>query len=307
MAVDHANDLVVITCASGKQGSHLVPLVHGKWKRLRLAINSSSSEERLKKQYPDAEVVRGDMAIAADAARLLKGSTAVFYVGPSMHPHETECGFNMIEAAVAESKSGTFKHFVFSSVINTQLQKLLNHDCKRFVEENLMESGLSYTILQPSHFFENTPVGMLMQQEKPVYPIAYNPAIKFSFTAARDMGEAAAVILDEREKHYFAIYPIVSTLPVTYTEFLSTVGDAMGKPIRVEQKPFEAAVEGLIQRFFAGRDVDPIVLDTAERLLLYYNRRGILGNPSVLEMLVGRKATSGQEWAESQVKALKQV
>jgi uncharacterized protein YbjT (DUF2867 family) len=307
MVVDYDNDLVVITCASGKQGSHLILLVHGKWKRLRLAVNSSSSEEQLKKRYPDTEVVRGDMAIAADAARLLKGSTVVFYVGPSMHPREADCGFNMIEAAVAESKAGTFKHFVFSSVVNTQLRKLLNHDCKRLVEECLMESGLNYTILQPSHYFENTPVGILMQQEKPFYPMAYNPAIKFSFTSLRDMDEAAAVILDEREKHYFALYQIISTMPIAYTEFLSAIGNAMGKPIRVEQKPFEAAVEGLLQRFFPGREVDPTVFDTAERLLLYYNRRGILGNPSVLEMLIGRRATSCKEWAELQVKALKQA
>lgn len=55
----------------------------------------------------------------------------------SFHPHETEIGYNVIDACVAASKeSGSkFKHFVFSSVLCTQLRKLLNHDCKRYVEE----------------------------------------------------------------------------------------------------------------------------------------------------------------------------
>jgi uncharacterized protein YbjT (DUF2867 family) len=306
MAVDYTTDLLVITCASGKQATHLLPHLSD-WKRLRLAVNSPSSEERLKKQYPDAEVVRGDMSNAADAARLLKGSTAVFYVGPSLHPREADCGFNMVEAAMAEATLGTFKHFVFSSVANTQLQKLLNHNCKRLVEESLIESGLNYTILQPSHFFENTPIGLLMQQEQPYYPIPYNPAQKHSFTALRDMGEASAVVLNEREKHYFALYPVISTMPTTYTDFLKVVGNAIGKPIRVEQTPFEVAIAGLIKRLFADKEVDPAVVDSAERLLLYYNRRGVLGNPSVLEMIIGRKATSDRAWAELQVKALKGV
>jgi uncharacterized protein YbjT (DUF2867 family) len=306
MSVDYANDLLVITCASGKQASHLLPHL-SQWKRLRLAVNSVSSEERLKRQYPDAEIVQGDMSNAADAARLLKGSTAVFYVGPSLHPRETDCGINMIEAAMAEAKSGTFKHFVFSSVAATQLQKLLNHECKRLVEESLMESGLNYTILQPSHFFENTPIGLLMQQDQPFLPTPYNPAVEHSFTALRDIGEASAVVLNKREQHYFAIYPIISTMPTPYVDFLKAVGDAIGKPIRVEQKPFQAAVDGLIKRLFGDAEVDRAVVDIAERLLLYYNRRGILGNPSVLEMIVGRKATSCQQWAELQVKALKSV
>lgn len=41
---------------------------------------------------------------------------------------------------------------MYSSVLNPQLRKLMNHDCKRHVEEYLIESGLNFTVLQPSHF-----------------------------------------------------------------------------------------------------------------------------------------------------------
>lgn len=34
----------------------------------------------------------------------------------------------------------------------------------------------------------------------------------------------------------------------------------------------------------------------AERVLLFYNRKGLVGNPDVLEMVLGRKATSFEEW-----------
>jgi uncharacterized protein YbjT (DUF2867 family) len=305
MAVDLENDLVLVTCASGKQGSALIPQLLGKWKRIRLAAYSASSEECLKKQYPDTEVVRADMAISADAKRIIQGVTSVFYVGPSLHPHETECGYHMVDAAIAESKSGKFQHFIFSSVVGTQLSKLINHDCKRKVEEYLMESGLNYTILQPSHFFENTPVGLFMQQDQPVYPTAYGPNIQMSFTAIRDIGEVAANVLEQRGKHYFAEYPIISTMPMKYSDFLDILGKEIGKQIRIEQKPFEEAVDGLIKRFFQGKEVVPQTVDIVERLLLYYTRRGILGNTFTTKCLLEREPTSCEEWAQLHVKAFK--
>lgn len=307
MAVDHQNDLILVTCASGKQASALIPQLLGKWKRLRLAVNSASSEERLKTQYPNTniEVLRADMAIAADAKRLIEGVTSVFYVGPTLHIHETECGYHMVDAAIAESKFGKFQHFVFSSVVGTQLSKLMNHDCKRKVEEYLMESGLNYTILQPSHFFENTPFGMLMSQDEPVYLTPYGPSIQMSFTALRDMGEVTANVLEQRQKHFFAEYPVISTMPMKYSDFLDVLGKEMGKTVRVEQKPFEQAVDGLIKRFFPDQQAVPQTVDIVERLLLYYTRRGILGNTFTTKCLLEREPMSCEDWARDQVKAFK--
>lgn len=78
MSIDFENDVVLLTCASGRQCSRLIPLLYGKWKQLRLLVNSASSEERLKAQYPDATVVRADMSRAEDARRVLSGVTTFF-------------------------------------------------------------------------------------------------------------------------------------------------------------------------------------------------------------------------------------
>lgn len=143
----------------------------------------------------------------------------------------------MIDAAVEEARGGNFKHFVLSSVLNTQLRKMMNHDCKRYVEEYLMESGLSYTILQPAHLMEMFPVPLLIQQDNPVYTANWDPTVPFSFVALRDLGEAAAKVLNERETHYFAQYSLVSAGPYPYTEVVKIVGKEIGKEIRIEQRP----------------------------------------------------------------------
>ena len=131
-----AEGLVVLTGAGGRICSHLIPLLYG-GKRLRLVINSAGSLDRLKAQYPQAEVEQADLTIPADARRVIKRATALFHVGPSFHQHETEIGYNMVDAAVQETQDGAFKHFVYSGVIQSQLRKLLNHDCKRYVAEYL--------------------------------------------------------------------------------------------------------------------------------------------------------------------------
>lgn len=292
MPVDHSNDLLLVTCASGKQAGHLLPHLVAKWKRLRLVVHSSSSQQRLKENYPNAEVIKADLAEPHEASLLFRGVTAVYHIGPSFHPRETQIGYNMIDAAIMETKHGRFKHFVFSSVINSQLQKLMNHDCKRYVEEYLMESGLNYTILQPTHFMDLFPIQEMLSQEKPMYEANWSVDIPFSFLDLQDFGEASAAVLNQREKHYLAQYNLVSTeRPLPYREFVGIVSKEIGKTIEVRQKPYEDAVVSFLNMLFGSDNTDPRTRDTAQRIILYYNNHGLRGNSNALQWLLGRKPT----------------
>lgn len=84
MPADYEQDRVLVTCASGKQGTDLIPQLYGKWKKLRLQVVSDSSKEQLRKQYPNAEVVQADLAMVQDCKRILEGVTACYFVGPSL-------------------------------------------------------------------------------------------------------------------------------------------------------------------------------------------------------------------------------
>jgi len=300
------DDLIVITCASGKQCSHLIPnLYETPSTRLRLVVNSENSLDRLQQQYPSAEVIQADLTSTSNVARILQGATAVYHVGPSFHAHETQIGYQMIDAAIKESKQGGFKHFVYSSVLNSQIRKMLNHDCKRYVEEYLIESGLNYSILQPTHFMDSFPIAMLMQMEKPVYHANWDPSIAFSSVALRDLGEASAKVLKEREKHYYAQYALCSTGPETYEELVATAGKVIGRDIKIEQRSYEDAVAALLKIIYGTEDVPLGTRDGAQRMVLYYNFRGLVGSPNVLEWLLGRKPTSRAEWARLQVEKIR--
>jgi uncharacterized protein YbjT (DUF2867 family) len=308
MSPNFSSDLILVTCASGKQCKYLVPILAAKWKRLRLQVNSSASKARLQKQFPNAEVIQADLANSVEVPNLMKGVTSVYHVGPSFHPHETSIAYSMIDAAVQESKTGQFQHFVLSSVLNSQFRKMLNHDCKRYEEEYLMESGLAYTILQPAHFMDTFPVGMLMAQEAApaVYKANWDPDIPFSFVSTKDLSAAAAKVLEDREKHFYAVYPLVSVRNTTYRQKVDIVSQVLGKEIKVEQRSFEESVQALLAMLGMGKpnEVDPRVRDAAERMLLFYNRRGLLGNENVLTWLLGREPTGHEEWVKGEVEAI---
>jgi uncharacterized protein YbjT (DUF2867 family) len=275
MPANVSTDLLVITCASGKQVSTLLPLLSD-WKHIRLVVKTESSQGRLSKVHPHAEVVVADLAIPIDCTQVLKDATCVYHIGPSFHPHEDAIGQNMIDAALQVKD---FKHFIYSSVLNSQLRKLMNHDVKRYVEEYLMESGLEYTILQPTHFMDMFPLAKLKEAkgDEVTYPANWNPEVEFSFVSLKDLAEAAQIVIQQREKHFGAAYNIVGTEKLSYNKACEIAGSVLGKKVVVKQKSFEEAVGGFEAMMFGG-NVDIRVKDELERMLLYYNRHGLVGN-----------------------------
>ena len=269
MSVNFKEDLVLVTGASGKQCGHLLPHLAAKFDRLRLVVKSDASRLRLVKQYPRAEVLQMDMADQNQTVKMLKGVASLYHIGPSFHCQELEIGYNMINAALDEARNGNFQHFVMASVINTQIRKLMNHDVKRYIEERLIESGLNFTIMQPCIFMDAFPIPLLASQEKPVYMANWNTDLPFSFTALKDLGEAGARILCEREKHYLAQYQLVSSGPHTYRQAVRIVSKAIGKDIVIEQRTHEDALEFYLNMLFGAGPHHPITRDTTERLLIY--------------------------------------
>ncbi|KAF2472974.1 NAD(P)-binding protein [Lindgomyces ingoldianus] len=308
MPADPSTDLLLITCASGKQASALLPLLPH-WKNMRLVVHSPTSKTRLQSQYPHAEVLNTDLYSPTATSSLIRNANVVLHIGPSYHPHETEIGYMMIDAAVTayDSGKGHLKHFILSSVLNTQLRKMMNHDCKRYVEEYVIESGLPYTILQPTTFMDNLPIPVFMKEERPVFRCGWDTDIQFSWIALKDLAEGMNKVLEEREKHFSAQYPLVSTHDtVSFAQAISIIGDKLGKKIEVETALFKEAVDNLCLRVYGTTEgVDQRSRDAAQRMILFYDNRGLVGNPNVLEWLLGREATQFGEWVEGNMGEVK--
>ncbi|CAK4030886.1 Hypothetical predicted protein [Lecanosticta acicola] len=307
MAVDYNNDLLLITAASGKQATALLPHLAPRFKRLRLQCISDSSRKRLQEEYPNAEAIQSDFSDLTKAKTLLKGVATCYLITPAFHPREAQHGINMVDAATQNYRcgEGPFKHLIFSSVIHSSIRAMANHDNKRYVEEALVDADIPYTILQPTHIMDTTPIRMIAEQETPVFKARFDPRTEFSFVCTYDIGEAVAKIIMHREQHLYATYQLVSTSePLNYVEAMGIVSQVIGKTVRIERLSVDEAVEGFRGLIAAGtpEQDSQALLSNAARMFVYYNRNGLKGNSNVLQMLLGRKPLEYREWVERQLK-----
>jgi hypothetical protein len=145
------------------------------------------------------------------------------------------------------------------------------------------------------------PIAKLLSSPNPevTFPCNWNPDVEFTFLALSDLASAAKVVLEERERHFYASYELVGTDKMTYREICGVAGEVTGKKVKVVKRDLEGAAEGLLGLFANNKgEVDNETRDGAERLLLYYNRRGLVGNRNVLAWLIAREPKTWREWAE---------
>lgn len=295
-------DLLLITAASGKQASALLPQLTGRGKRLRLNVSTNASAEKLQRQYPTAEVTTHDLADPHACAQLLEDVSACYLVTPGFHEREANCGINMISAATTQAKNGgPFKYILLSSVIFPGKSKLLNHDSKRQIEEYLIESPLAYTIVQPTHLMESLDLPGFIRGSGSTIARFWNPETRFSLVSTREVGEACAKILDAPEKHLYATYQLVGTAePMSYTEAGRIIGEEVGRDVRLDWKSLEESTRIFVSVMTGGKPEEASfeMKQGVGKMFMYYNDKGLIGNSNVLKMLLGRKPMGYREWVK---------
>ena len=190
-----------------------------------------------------------------------------------MSVHETYIGVNVIQAA---EKAGV-QHFIFSSVLHPLRSKLLNHGVKREVEEYLIEAPLNWTILQPTHFMQNT--SPVQAVKTGTLPVGYNPDNEMGFIDLRDLADVTKRIIDEPEKHYRARYELCGE-NASYTQYAQLISQVSGEQVQAVK------VDGLAldKRVSNG---DRNFEDRFARMFYYYDRWGLVGNSNILGWLLG--------------------
>lgn len=84
------------------------------------------------------------------------------------------------------------------------------------------------------------------------------------------------------------------------------VSKEIGQEVELKQMTYEESVEGFLKRIFGGREgADMENVDATERILLYYNRRGLVGSSNVCEWLLGRKPTGWLEWMRGEIEVIR--
>lgn len=264
--------LILAIGAAGKFAGMVVPELAKRGANVRGFVKSPE-EKKTPMAAGAAEVVIGNLVDEASVRAAMKGVDRVFYIAPAFLRHEAEIGVRVVEAA----KDAGVRRFVFSSVIHPILSALGNHAEKGPVEEALLSSGMEYSFLHPTVFFQNFSSSWASVVKTGVFAEPWSADTRFSRVDYRDVAEVAAIALTE-DRLLYGTFELCADGWLNRHEVAAIMGDVLGRPVRAER------LDPKIAAASAGPGAPAL-----EKMFDWYDRRGLRGNVLTLRAILGRE------------------
>jgi uncharacterized protein YbjT (DUF2867 family) len=234
------------------------------------------------------EVEVGNLLDTNTLKPIFAGMRAVYHIGPNAHPAEAELGRNAISVA----RAAGIPHFVMHSVLHPQTQAMPHHWNKLLTEEQLIQSGMGFTILQPASYMQNVR-GVWASVTVGRYPVPYSTGVRFSPVDLKDVAHMAAEVLSS-PGHEGAIYELAGPELLTPVQMARRLSEALGRPVE--------AIEISRDQWRRDAELDPDRADILLTMFEYYAEHGFWGNPRVLAGLLGREPTTFAQYLQRLVR-----
>jgi uncharacterized protein YbjT (DUF2867 family) len=212
----------------------------------------------------------------------------VFHINPAFAPDEADLGVAMVEAA----KAAGVNKFVFSSVIHPSISKMTNHASKQPVEEAMYESGLTFTVLQPTMFMQNLDSSWSAMLEQGRFVLPYSKQVKVSYVDYRDVAEAAAIALTE-DKLDYGTFELCAPGMVSRIELAEMIGEALDRTIEAGEMPFDKWAQ-------VAHMPDGLTKEGIMHMFADYDQYGFPGgNALVLRAILGREPRTMKHYIQN--------
>ena len=278
---------VLMVGATGEFAGLVLPELRKRGATVRALIRSEDKAEAARKLGADETVV-GDLTDAASLRKAAEGTDGVFHLGPGFAPQEAQMGVAMVEAA----KAAGARKFVFSGVIHPALSKLTNHQAKLPVEEALYESGLDFTVLQPTMFMQNLKAGWPQVLQTGRFALPFSKDLPVSYVDYRDVAEAAAMALTS-DKLSYGTFELCAQGMVTRTQIAAMMAQAAGKQIEAAEVDFDHWAE-------PAKIPSGPLRDGLSRMYRDYDRYGFPGgNALILRSILEREPRTLQQFLDT--------
>ncbi len=271
---------VLLTGAGGRTGQAIVPALASAGHAVRVFVRRAESGAELT-ALGAAEVAQGDLNDDAAVTDALQGIDALYHIPPTMSPDEIAIGQRLIAAGQAIGLG----HFVYHSVLHPQIQGLPHHWNKLFVEEALIESGLPFTILQPCSYMQNTLGDWKNITGAGTHTMAFSIDRALSLIDLVDVAAVAAKVTGD-PAHHGAIYGLAGPA-LSVRDKARVLSGVLGREVRPVQ---ESVAEWKAKVTAAGMPAH--MAEGRAKMFAHYDESGLVGNPGVLEWLLGRAPTS---------------
>lgn len=282
--------MILLTGAAGKTGRAVLNALKQKGAEVKAFVRSEKQAADIH-AATHAPVHVGDLRDGKSLAAALSGVDVIYFICPNMAPDELEIGQNLLTLAKAKGVT----RIVYHSVLHPQVEAMPHHWQKLRLEEAIFTSGLDFTILQPCAYMQN----ILQYWEKitteGIYEVPYATSARISIVNLEDVAQAAAGVLVESQ-HSGAIYELAGPQPLSQEEVAQIIGQRSGRPVHARLLDRNQWAENASK---AG--MGDYQRNTLLRMFEYYEQFGLVGNSTVLEMLLKRPATSFAEFVERQL------
>lgn len=272
------NDPVAVIGAAGQTGRAAVAalLKHG-GVSVRAVVRRAEQAEL----FPDRIDCRvADLADGNSLVEALRGAGALLYIPPVFDSREERFGGNVIAAAEA---SGC-RRIVYHSVLHAATPDMPHHARKALVELHLRHSSLIWAIIQPAMYAE-TALAFLDAERGALTP-GFDPGRPFNPVALRDIAEVSARLLTEAGREY-GTYELAGPDRLDVRAMADCLSGLLGRPITAAA----GDREDIVVRISARLGFDAVQSSELRAMLAHYDGHGLVGNSSVLGMLLGRPPT----------------
>jgi uncharacterized protein YbjT (DUF2867 family) len=275
--------MILVTGASGNIGRELVNVLLDDGAKVR-AVTRNPPAAGLP---ADVEVVEGDPSRPDTLASSLRGVTGLF-----LNPRAV--GDAAVELLALAREQGV-KRVVAMSALNVDFDlarqpSRIRGEYNKEVEAAAVGSGLEWVGLRSGYYAVNTLQAWGAQIRAGDVVRGPYPESAWAPLHERDLAEvgARALLTDD----------LVGRRPVltgpqalTQEEMVTTIGDAIGRPLRFQEVPPEAAKQGMIQAGFPEALADGFLAMQAES----YGQPGLVSGE--VEKILGRPGRTYAEWA----------
>ncbi len=222
---------VLVTGASGQQGGAVLNTLLKRGHQVRALTRKPDSEWAASVASRGVEVVAGDFTDQESLVRAATGVDTIFLMTTPFEAGvdvETQQGLAMLEAA----KQANIGHLVFSSVASADQATGIPHFESKFkVEEAIIASGISHTIVAPVFFMDNITSPWYLPGILEGTLVMPMPAdVRLQHIAVEDIGQFVVSIIERRESVFGLRFDIASD-EKTGEEVAQILSEKIGRTI----------------------------------------------------------------------------
>lgn len=284
--------MILVTGAGGLTGQAVIKALAKKGIEVCALVHRESQSKQMVAIGAQKAVV-GDMLNPCDLQGAMDGADSVYFICSTANSDECAMGQMAIDAA---EKAG-IKHFIYHSVLHSILREMPHHRQKNDVENLLVNSRLAYTILQPAVLMQNLQMALEQVRQEGIWNQKFftEKDTRLCMVDLNDVAEAAARIVQERERHTGATYELCGPENLRMNDIRRILETRYHREITVNYTPDEVILNGLRKSGASEYRQDAML-----KMFHHYNEADFLGSDVVLASLLGRKSHTLAEYLEQE-------